>query len=170
MNRLILILFLLPSLLFAQDEKAYKLYGDAVEYYYQKDFQKAISSFEEAIKLKPDFQFAYYNKALALFEIKSYNEAIKDFSIVIKMDSSYVDAYKFRAQSYIKESDYERAISDLYSLIAFNPKVVEPFKNLGLCYYYTRQYKLANEAYQRYLESNIEDISIWFQKGRDIFQ
>lgn len=165
MKRVIFLFLSIPLLCFTQNEKALEHYGNAVQLFYQNAFESSIEYFDKAIEADANFQFAYFNRGMAYKEIKNFKKAIEDFSLVIKKDSQYVDAYVHRSDCYLKVGLYVEAIEDLNRLISFNPNIGEPYKKLGLCYYYTRKYDLANNAYVTYLNSFPDDEGAWFQKG-----
>ena len=50
----------------------------------QKDYVAAIDSFDEAIRLDPDFAKAYYRRGIAKYEIKEYFEAFSDCDHAIR--------------------------------------------------------------------------------------
>ncbi len=52
--------------------------------YERGDFEGAIASFDEAIKLKPDFYKVWYNRGEALVDLKRFEEAIASYDKAIE--------------------------------------------------------------------------------------
>ncbi|MDX1916700.1 MAG: tetratricopeptide repeat protein [Rickettsiaceae bacterium] len=71
----------------------------------------SIISYDEAIRLNPDFAVAYYNKGKALLMLQRYIEAIKSFDEAIKLNSDYLDAIEGRetALRVIEEQNNNKA-------------------------------------------------------------
>jgi tetratricopeptide (TPR) repeat protein len=63
----------------------------------EKEYDKAIADFTEAIRLDPNFAHAYYNRAYAWNAKKEYDRAIADFTEAIRLDPNFAHAYYNRA-------------------------------------------------------------------------
>ena len=62
----------------------------------QNESDEAISCFNQAIELKPDYAVAYNNKGMILNDLKKYKEAVSCFNKAIELDSNYFLAIKNR--------------------------------------------------------------------------
>ena len=69
------------------------------------DYKTAIESFNEAIRLKPDWGKAYFNRAVAKKEKKMFQQAIEDFEKCLNPIDSLKDVYYNMAQTYILLKD-----------------------------------------------------------------
>ncbi len=96
----------------------------------QKDeiYQKALSDFNKAIQLEPEFAVAYYNRAYVKCQLRDFNGAVKDYDNAIKSDPSFAEAYYNRGLFllYMKEKlgachDFSKAgelgLSESYAAI-----------------------------------------------------
>jgi tetratricopeptide (TPR) repeat protein len=80
-------------------------------------FDKAISDYSEAIRLKPDFAHAFNGRALIYFKLKRYDKAIADYSEAIRLKPDFTLAYRNRAVCYdalgkTVEAERDRAKAD----------------------------------------------------------
>jgi len=66
------------------------------EFHQGKDYDKAISDYNEAIRLDPESAAAYYNRSLSYYEKRNYDKAISDYAEAIRLDSTYAVAYNNR--------------------------------------------------------------------------
>jgi serine/threonine protein kinase/Flp pilus assembly protein TadD len=64
------------------------------------DDQEAIAQFSEAIRLKPDYAFAFNNRGNVYSNLKQYDKAIADYSDYIRLRPNDPDGYNNRAHCY----------------------------------------------------------------------
>ena len=97
----------------------------------KKDFQAAISSYTQAIKLNPKVEAPYYQRANAYFQIGNYKAAVKDYTEVINKNTarSYWSgfAYRNRARTYEKLDEKQKAISDWTQVISESQNYPEAY-------------------------------------------
>lgn len=59
----------------------------------QNNYQAAISKYNEAINLNPNYAFAYNNRGLAYAKIQNYQQAISDYTQAINLNPNHARAY-----------------------------------------------------------------------------
>jgi tetratricopeptide (TPR) repeat protein len=106
------------------------------------DYQQAIDEFTEAIRLKPDEEFAFLNRGTAYYSLQQYDKAISDFNEFIRLKPDFDAAFFNRARAYYRLQQYDKAISDFTEVIRLNPHYGaffggdgEAFYNRGCAYY-----------------------------------
>jgi tetratricopeptide (TPR) repeat protein len=82
------------------------------DFYQRKDYDKAISEYDEAIRLDPNFAEAYNRRGAAYDLKKDYDKAISDYTEAIRLDPKYSKAYYNRALSYFSQGKYEQGQAD----------------------------------------------------------
>lgn len=80
--------------------------------YHGNRTEKAISAYDTAIVLKPDFWEASYNLGIVRYDFRQYAEAIVNFSRAIELNHNFVSAYYNRGISKSELKNYEGAIAD----------------------------------------------------------
>ncbi|MXV85373.1 tetratricopeptide repeat protein [Candidatus Poribacteria bacterium] len=65
-------------------------------FYNQKDYQSAISEYNEAIRLNPDFSEPYNRRGIVKAEIRQHSEALSDFDTAIRLNPDSAEAYSNR--------------------------------------------------------------------------
>jgi len=113
-----------------QQSDAY--YNRGLAYLDEKDYDKAISDFTEAIRLDPKFD-AYFHRGVAYAEKGDHDKAISDYTEAIRLEPNDV-AYYNRGLMYDKKRDHDRAISDYTEAIRLNPNYASAYYNRGLMY------------------------------------
>jgi tetratricopeptide (TPR) repeat protein len=86
----------------AQSNDFYNLYFDGNALLVKGQYNKAIESYNKALKLsQPDY--VYFNRGNAYFGKKDYTAAMADYNKAIQMNKSYTEAYCQRGlvKSYI---------------------------------------------------------------------
>lgn len=72
-----------------------------------------MDDYDNAIRLNPDFSFAYYNKANILCTQKDFKTAIQNYSKAIEIDPDFAEAYFNRGLAYIYIGEDSKGLFDL---------------------------------------------------------
>ncbi|NQV69011.1 MAG: tetratricopeptide repeat protein, partial [Pseudohongiella sp.] len=65
----------------------------------QGKLQEAVTSYEKAIQLKPDYEEAYSNRGAALQELGQFDEAVASYDKAIRLRPNYAKAYSNRGNA-----------------------------------------------------------------------
>lgn len=75
-------------------QKAVELYNNGIDYYQAGEVQKSINSFNEAIKVAPEFYEAYYNLGQIQASENKLDDAIKTYTVINNLrPSDYESTY-----------------------------------------------------------------------------
>jgi tetratricopeptide (TPR) repeat protein len=97
-------------------------YGwQAVTYLQQGDYDAAIRSCDQAIRINKNSDGAYYVRGMAYGKKKEYDQALRDFTRTLDIDSTFGNAYLGRAQVYIEQEQDDHALEELNQGIQFLP-------------------------------------------------
>src|SRR5204862_543460 len=77
-----------------------------------RDYDRAIADFSEAIRLIPKNATAFNGRGKAYANKRDYDRAIADYSEAIRLDPKYVFAFNNRGNAYRNKGDTDRAIAD----------------------------------------------------------
>ena len=94
----------------------------------------AVTKFEQALVLAPDYAEAHYNLGVTLRELDKIEEAIKSYKKAISIKNAYPNAHFNLGNALLSLKQYDGAIKHFESTIAFNPKFAKAYNNLGLVY------------------------------------
>jgi len=94
----------------------------------------AVTKFEQALTLNPDYAEAHYNLGVTLRELDKIEEAIKCYKNAIGIKNAYPNAHYNLGNALLSLEQYDSAIKHFESAIAFNPKLAKAYNNLGLVY------------------------------------
>lgn len=95
------------------------------------DTRGAIQDFNKALKIKPDYDFGYFNRAKVYFlELNLLDKAIVDINKAIELNNNS-DYYVLRALIYKSLKETEKSLNDFNKAIELNPKNENAYMNRG---------------------------------------
>jgi tetratricopeptide (TPR) repeat protein len=95
--------------------------------------QQAIASFNNAIKLNPQYATAYFNRAYTYEQLGEFDLAVKDYTQAIALDPKFPEAYTNRGRIKVVEfKDAPGALADYNQSIAIDPQYSDTYNNRGL--------------------------------------
>ena len=116
---LIILRAIVPVLIESTSPQAY--FNKGVSYYNNCDYDNAITQFNEAIRLDPNYVDAYANRGEAYRMKGQYDMAIKDLDNAIRLNSNFAFAYACRGVAYSQQGQKDLATKDLEKAISLNP-------------------------------------------------
>jgi tetratricopeptide (TPR) repeat protein len=125
-----------PAVPQAQSAKSYIESG--IAYYDKGDYDRAMADYNQALRLDPDYAWAYSCRGNVYNAKGDYNRAIADYTEAIRLDPKYAAAYYNRGVVYYNKRDYDRAMADYTEDIRLDPKYAWAYNNRGLAYYYNK--------------------------------
>ncbi|MDR1830958.1 MAG: tetratricopeptide repeat protein [Candidatus Fibromonas sp.] len=101
-----------------------------------KDHDKAIAEFTEAIRLDPNGDESYYfsRALLYYFPKKEYDKAIADYTEAIRIKPTFDLYYRSRGDCYKNMREYDKAIADYTEAIKVSPGNYRNYNSRGEIY------------------------------------
>jgi tetratricopeptide (TPR) repeat protein len=113
---------------------AFAYYNRGNAYFDNKEHDRAIADFSEAIRLDPPFAPTYNNRGGA-YRIKGdYERAIADYDEAIRLDPKYALACYDRGLAHLARKSYDQAIADFSKAIELEPDFTEARVNRERAY------------------------------------
>ena len=131
-------------------------YGNAGQY------EEAIASYKEAIRIKPDDADAHYNLGVTYGESGQYEEAIASYKEVLRIKPDDADAHYNLGYVYRELGQYEEAIASFKKSIRIKPDDANAHYSLGLAYDESGQYEEAIASYKEVLRIKPDDADAHF--------
>jgi tetratricopeptide (TPR) repeat protein len=154
-SSLFMVLFLTSSpFVSAEDiqKRAAVLNNSAVERIKHNKYHEAIELLNEAISLKADNGFFYFNRGYAYEGLKEYNKAIINYTVAIRLVPDHWPSYFQRGSLYFLTKKCDDAVKDLNKTLELNPKVVNAYNLRGLCYRHSGLYAKACSDFKKACE------------------
>jgi tetratricopeptide (TPR) repeat protein len=131
---------------------ASKAYMEGWEAYLKEDYQKAISSFKNLLKIEPGYEAAIYHLGWSYLEADRIDEAYNAFHRVIELNDEYQYVYYHIGKRLIKEKAYDKAIEAFNQVAETEYADDSVYYNLGYSYYNIEKYDEASKAYKKAAE------------------
>ena len=98
----------------------------------QGKLQEAVTSYEKAIQLKPDYAEAYCNRGVALQELGKLDEAVASNSKAIQLKPEYAEAYFNRGNALHELDRLDEAVASYEKAIQLRPDYAKAYYNRGV--------------------------------------
>ncbi|MGA1825157.1 MAG: fused MFS/spermidine synthase [bacterium] len=146
------------------DEEAMELYVDtlfavAEDYITHKQYDPAILSYQEIIKVRPENQEAHYQLAELYYMSGFMDHSIIEYEKVVKSNPDNEEAHCHLGRAYLNKGWLDRALVQFELSLKLNPKYPEPYFFYGTVYLKKGLLDQATEKYKQTisLESGYAD-------------
>jgi Tfp pilus assembly protein PilF len=134
------------------DAKAFLKRGD--DYYADKDYDRAIGEYTEAIRRDPKSAAALGGRAHAYMAKGIHDQAIADADAALELDPKLFIAYYSRGFAFNHQKQFDKAIGDFTKAIEVKPKAPRSFYGRGNAYAGKGMWDRAIEDYTEAIKLN----------------
>jgi tetratricopeptide (TPR) repeat protein len=138
--------------------------GDAA--FMNKDYEKAIMDFTQAILEDNNNFIAYYKRGLAYLYINQFKLSVDDFSKAIELDSTSADSYNNRGLGYSYLGDLASAVKDFDKAIKIDSKFSQALINRGSAYIAMNDNDKALKDFNSALKIDKNNPELYIQRAR----
>jgi len=100
-----------------------------------QDFCEAIEKFNLALKINPNYAFAYNDRGVARYNLGDRNSALRDLDKAIELDDQNAKFYSNRAFMRGRMGDTTGALADYNLALTINPNCAKSYFSRGIIYY-----------------------------------
>ena len=113
------------------------------------EFRQAMVSFQEAMRIKPDYADAWYNAGVVYGLLQDYPRAIASYQEALRLDPTNADGWVKRGMAHQTIGQYPQAIACYESALHYRPEDSVALQNLGALYAVAGNRERALEAFRR---------------------
>ena len=149
----------------AEPEAADPWYFIGEAYRFQGKYPEALTAYEKAITLNPNFGPAYVGRARVNMATNPKVDPLEDLETAIEKDPAYVEAYLVRAAYKTDHEDAEGALDDLKAAEALTPNSALLHYEYARAYLALDDFENAQKSAQRANELDITILSVYLLLG-----
>jgi tetratricopeptide (TPR) repeat protein len=154
-----------------EDEKMLEsMMGKGRMFYYLGEYDRALSLFEAAISIKPDYHKAWYNKGVILVDLGRPDEAFEAYNKAIEIKPDDHEAWYNKGATLADLGRYDEALEAFNKAIEIKPDDHETWTNKGAALGSLGRYDEALEAYNKSIEIKPDDHKAWYNKGYVLYK
>ena len=133
-------------------------------------YDAAIDSYEQAIKIDPDYVDAHMNKGSALQGKGDLDEAIESFRIALTINPDHAYAFFNLGNVFTKKNYFNLAIENYRKAIKITPNYAEAYFNMGNAFKANGEFDIAIDAYTQALKIRADYAEVYNNIGLALFQ
>jgi tetratricopeptide (TPR) repeat protein len=114
----------------------------------------AIGHYDQALRLKPDYDEAHYNLGIALAQTGRTDEATTQYRLALRIKPDYAEAHHNLGIALVQLGQIQEAIAHYQQALRINPDFAEAHNSLGIALVQLGQFGEAIAHYQRALRLN----------------
>ena len=141
-----------------EEEVAIDAFFDLGGFLWEKGLgEQAISAYDTALRLKPDYAAAYCNRGSIHYALGNHAAAIQDYNEAIRLQPERVEGYFNRAVTKFQLQDYADAIRDYDEVLARKADYADAYVGRAHAKFAMHQYVKATRDYDEALRLTSDD-------------
>ena len=136
----------------------------------QRDDERALRDYEQAIRLNPRNAGAYVNRGVILADRGDHEAAIQDFDEAIRFNPKLPEAFYNRAMSFAANNDWESATRDFNEAVQLEPDSAVLRAGRGELFLAQKKLKEARADFQAALRIDRKSPAAWLGLARLEYQ
>jgi tetratricopeptide (TPR) repeat protein len=137
----------------------------AIVYWQLQQYETAIASYSDVIKLEPTSARAWNNRGVAYAYLLQYDKAVGDLTEAVRLDPKLAEALVNRGSAYVELHQYDKAIADSSDAIELAPKHFAPWNVRGMAYHGMGLYDKAVADLSTALKWDANRAAPWSNRG-----
>jgi len=129
----------------------------ALAWWEKKDFDKAISDCDSAVRLDPRDAFSFCVRSWCWSEKEEYDKAIDDLTEAIRIDSKTANYFSFRAGCWVAKKEFDKAIEDCTQALKIDPTSEFAMVSRAACWVHKKEWDRAISDYSGAIEADPKD-------------
>ena len=145
-------------------DQAIDFYNQGNEYL-EKDLEKSLKFYDQAIQLNPGFALAWNNKGYALNQLKRFEEALSVINQALQINQILVIALHNRGDALQGLGKNQEAIAAYQESINLDQTNYQAWRGIETCLYNLQHYDEAIIVAQKLVELDSENFLGWYAKA-----
>ena len=146
-------------------ELSYAHFQRGIIYEEREQYEEAVRSFTEALKINPGNAGAYTRRGIVWFQLGDYALALTDLDEAVQINPADRSAHLYRGFTLVRQEKYREAIAAYTKALVQDGQYVPALNNRGLAYVQDGQFGKAIEDFNQMLLINPKDATAYFKRG-----
>jgi tetratricopeptide (TPR) repeat protein len=130
-----------------------------------KEYEAAVASYDQALKIKPDFHQAWYNRGGALADLGRLEEAVASYDQALKIKPDKDEAWTNRGVALFNLGRLEEAVASFDQALKIKPDKDEAWYNRGIALRNLGRLEEAVASFDQALQFKPDDHEAWNNRG-----
>lgn len=131
----------------------------------RRNFDRALTDFDSALRLNPDFPVAHTGRGNCLLQQKKYKDAIAAYTRAIEIEPTAAAAYNNRGNAWRAMGKFKEALPNYVAAMKLRPGQAGLMFSSGVCYSALQRYDAAIEMYNAVLDANPQHAGALNERG-----
>jgi tetratricopeptide (TPR) repeat protein len=149
----------------SSERKASILFEQGNLFFAGKDFDSAIASYDEAVKIKSDYHQAWNNRGIALGNLGRFEEAVASYDEAVKIKSDYHQAWNNRGIALDDLGRFEEAVASYDEAVKIKSDYHQAWNNRGIALDDLGRFEEAVASYDEAVKIKSDDHQAWNNRG-----
>jgi tetratricopeptide (TPR) repeat protein len=143
---------------------AVDFYNRALAYRMKGDHAHAIEDFDQAIKLVPNYAFAFNGRGASRHAMRDYDQAIADFDEAIRLSPLFSNAFANRGNAHWDRGARDAAMADYEQATRLDPVNASAFLSRGRALRVAGEYDRAIDDFDQMIRIQKTNASAWNER------
>jgi len=131
----------------------------------KEDYDNALNDMNEALKMDPKLEKAYFGRGICHFEQQNFKTAEEDINKFVEKDKTTPMAYNYLAGCRFMQKDFQGALENYEMVAKLDPKFPDIYTNRGMMKHYLNDLKGAVADYNKALELDPDNATAYNNRG-----
>jgi tetratricopeptide (TPR) repeat protein len=134
-------------------------------FYELQRYQDALTAYQKAVEIRPDYPQGWNGQARTLYELKKYKESLTAYDQAIQLEPDYLEAWSGRGFALLKLQRYQEAIASFDKALQIEGDDAQVWNAKGEALVSLKQYDQGIKSYDKAIESKSDYHEAWYNKG-----
>jgi tetratricopeptide (TPR) repeat protein len=148
----------------SDDNRATNYYEKGKKAYSLQKYQEALSNFDKALEIKPNFTEVYSDRGRTKYDLEDFQGALADFNKAIEAKPS-ASSYHNRGLAKYSLGNLKEAMEDFNQAIQMDPNFAEPYLPRGSIKYDLKNLKEAITDFDKAIQINPNYVLPYYNRG-----
>jgi tetratricopeptide (TPR) repeat protein len=130
-----------------------------------KEYEAAVASYDQALKIKPDLHQAWNNRGIALLNLGRFEEAFASYDQALQFKPDYHEAWNNRGIALLNLGRFEEAVASYDQALKIKPDLHQAWYNRGVALRNLGRLEEAVASYDQALKIKPDLHQAWYNRG-----